>query len=159
MTIADTIVADTVVARSVSADSFISSKTSTPIDFNSMGLNGNSLNWTVKSIELGNAVVDFTTSNANALVVIKTTTADGNALWTLANGSPGQILHLVSVVTGSRANNASTCTLTPSTKTGFETIVFSNAITDIIEFATLIFVDGTVGWTIMGTNVASITMS
>ena len=73
--------------------------------------------------------------------VAKTTGGDAEAL-TLANGTPGQIL-TISLV----ANGGGDGTLTPTTKTGFTSIVFADA----GDIATLRFVDATVGWVIMGT--------
>ena len=75
-----------------------------------------------------------------AEVVSKTTGADAEAL-TLADGSPGQFLHIVLAVDGGGVG-----TLTPTTTTGFSTIVFADA----LDRATLKFVDATVGWIIWG---------
>jgi len=73
-------------------------------------------------------------------VVSKTTGADGEAL-TLADGSPGQVLVIVLVVDGGGDG-----TLTPATATGWATIVFADA----GDTVSLKFVDGTVGWVILG---------
>ena len=74
-------------------------------------------------------------------LVIKAITQTATPL-TLANGVPGQILTFqVSTLTG-------TAILTPSTCTGFATITFDAA----KEYATLLFVDTTIGWIIVGTN-------
>lgn len=64
---------------------------------------------------------------------------------TLANGEPGQILsiYITSLSGGSR-----TYTVTPTTKTGFTSIAF-NAVADQ---ATLLYVDDTSGWVIIGQN-------
>ena len=75
-----------------------------------------------------------------AQVVSKTTGADAEAL-TLADGTPGQILHIVLVTDGNGDG-----TLTPTTATGWATIVFADA----GDRATLQFVDSTVGWIILG---------
>lgn len=88
-----------------------------------------------------------TTSAADALaipvthaVVEKTTGEDAEAL-TLANGVPGQILTIVLVTDG--GGNG---TLTPVTKTGWSYIVFA----DPGDTASLLYVDDTVGWVILG---------
>lgn len=73
-------------------------------------------------------------------VVVKTTGADAEAL-TLANGVPGQVLTITLAVDG-----GGTGTLTPATKTGFTTIAFADA----GDTATLLYVDDTVGWVIVG---------
>ena len=75
-------------------------------------------------------------------IVNKTTGADAEAL-TLANGKPGQVLQIFLVVDG-----GGTGTLTPTTKTGFATIVFD----DVGERATLYYVNDTVGWIILGAS-------
>jgi hypothetical protein len=72
--------------------------------------------------------------------VAKTTAADAEAL-TLANGTPGQFLTIALVVDGGGDG-----TLTPTTKTGFATIVFADAGDNV----TLLYVDDTVGWVIVG---------
>ncbi len=68
------------------------------------------------------------------------TTGGAEAL-TLANGFPGQILTISLVADGGDG------TLTPATKTGFATIVFA----DVKDTATLMYIDDTVGWIIIGT--------
>jgi hypothetical protein len=73
-------------------------------------------------------------------VVSKTTGADAEAL-TLADGSPGQVLVIVLVTDGGGDG-----TLTPTTATGWATIVFADA----GDTVSLKFVDGTVGWVILG---------
>lgn len=75
-----------------------------------------------------------------AQVVVKTTGADAEAL-TLADGTAGQVLH---IVLGTDGNGDGT--LTPTTSTGWATIVFADA----GDRATLKFVDSTVGWIILG---------
>lgn len=74
-------------------------------------------------------------------IVLKTSGADAEAL-TLADGTPGQILTIAMV-----ADGGGDATLTPTTKSGFTTIVFA----DDGDNATLRFIDSTVGWVLMGT--------
>jgi len=88
-----------------------------------------------------------TTSIADALAipvthgyVAKTTGADAEAL-TLADGGPGQIL-VINLTTDGGGDG----TLTPATSTGWATIVFADA----GDQATLMFVDDTIGWIILG---------
>lgn len=90
-----------------------------------------------------------TTSAADALaiavthrVVAKTTGADAEAL-TLANGVAGQRLLIYLAVDGGGDG-----TLTPATSSGFATIVFADA----GDFASLEYVDDTVGWILLGTG-------
>jgi len=72
------------------------------------------------------------------------TDASGFTTGTLANGTPGQILTIfITAVSGS-----GTFTLTPATKTGFTTLYFDAA----LDSATLLFVDTSVGWIVIGTN-------
>lgn len=73
--------------------------------------------------------------------VAKTTGADAEAL-TLANGSPGQFLTITLVTDGGGDG-----TLTPTTKTGWVAVVLADAGDQI----TLRYVDGTVGWIVVGT--------
>jgi hypothetical protein len=89
-----------------------------------------------------------TTSAADSLAipvtaayVAKTTGADAEAL-TLANGKPGQILNISLAVDGGGDG-----TLTPTTKSGFATIVFA----DVGDNASLMYVNDTVGWILLGT--------
>lgn len=89
-----------------------------------------------------------TTSAADALaipvthaIVAKTTGADAEAL-TLANGENGQVLTIDLATDGGGDG-----TLTPTTKSGFTSIVFADA----GDNATLMYVDDTVGWIILGT--------
>lgn len=89
-----------------------------------------------------------TTSAADVLAIVvthavveKTTGADAEAL-TLADGENGQILVIVLKVDGGGIG-----TLTPSRKTGFTTIVFADA----GDTASVMYVDDTVGWIILGT--------
>lgn len=72
--------------------------------------------------------------------VAKTTGGDAEAL-TLANGVPGQML-TISLTTDGGGDG----TLTPTTCTGFATIVFADA----KDTATLLYVDDTIGWTLLG---------
>lgn len=72
--------------------------------------------------------------------VAKTTGADAEAL-TLANGVPGQRLNIALVVDGGGSG-----TLTPTTCSGFATIVFADA-GDIVD---LEYVDDTTGWILVG---------
>ncbi len=95
--------------------------------------------WTPKSISTTSAA-DSLAIPVTHLRVAKTTGADAEAL-TLADGKPGQIL-LIDVVT----DGGGTGTLTPATKTGFATIVFADA----GDRATLLYVNDTVGWVILG---------
>lgn len=74
----------------------------------------------------------------------KVTSTGANAL-TLADGADGQIKFIVMVVDGGDA------TLTPTTKTGFSTIVFN----DIGDGVTLVFTT-TTGWICVGNNGATI---
>lgn len=67
------------------------------------------------------------------------TTGGAEAL-TLANGFPGQIITISLVTDGGDG------TLTPATRTGFSTIVFADA----KDTATLMYVDDTVGWIMLG---------
>lgn len=72
--------------------------------------------------------------------VAKTTGADAEAL-TLANGVPGQVL-VINLVTDGGGDG----TLTPTTKTGFATIVFADA----GDQAVLLYVNDDIGWVIIG---------
>jgi hypothetical protein len=72
--------------------------------------------------------------------VSKTTGADAEAL-TLADGEPGQVLCIELATDGGGDG-----TLTPSTATGWATIVFADA----GDKAVLLYVDDTVGWIIIG---------
>lgn len=99
------------------------------------------------SIRIG-GITSSTTSAADSLAipvtasyVAKTTGADAEAL-TLANGVEGQIITISLAVDGGGAG-----TLTPATSTSFATIVFADA----GDTASLMFVDATVGWVILGT--------
>ena len=72
--------------------------------------------------------------------VVKTTGADAEAL-TLADGEAGQVLIVNLAVDGGGDG-----TLTPATATGWATIVFADA----GDQATLLYVDDTVGWVMIG---------
>jgi len=63
---------------------------------------------------------------------------------TLANGSPGQIITII--MTARTGSN--TLVITPATCTGFTTITLDAA----LEYATLLYIDSTVGWIKLGTN-------
>ena len=87
-----------------------------------------------------------TTSAADSLAipvthayVAKTTGADAEAL-TLANGTPGQLL-VINLTTDGGGDG----TLTPTTKTGFTTIVFADA----GDQAVLLYIDDTIGWILL----------
>lgn len=93
-----------------------------------------------------------TTSAADSLAipithryVAKTTGADAEAL-TLADGTPGQKLTISLVTDGGGSG-----TLTPSTCSGFATIVFADA----GDTVTLEYVDDTVGWIVTGAHGAT----
>jgi hypothetical protein len=75
-------------------------------------------------------------------LVQKTTGGQAEAL-TLADGTPGQILSIVLVTDGTGDG-----TLTPTTCTGFATIVFADA----GDQASLLYVNDTIGWIILGTS-------
>ena len=72
--------------------------------------------------------------------IAKTTGADAEAL-TLADGDPGQVL-VVNLTTDGGGDG----TLTPVTATGWATIVFADA----GDQATLLFIDDTIGWILLG---------
>ena len=82
-----------------------------------------------------------TASGAGAIPVTHAyvaATAGGSVAWTLADGTPGQVLQIYSV-------DANTGTLTPTTSTGWATIVF----TDAGDRAVLQYIDDTIGWIIL----------
>ena len=88
-----------------------------------------------------------TTSAADSLAipvthayVAKTTGADAEAL-TLADGKPSQILFIDLTTDGGGDG-----TLTPATATGWATIVFADA----GDRATLLYINDTIGWVIIG---------
>jgi len=98
--------------------------------------------WTPWVPQLSSTTVaaDVLTIPVTHAVVNKTTGVDAEAL-TLANGRRGQILHLLLGTDGGGDG-----TLTPVTATGWATIVFADA----GDRATLLYVDDTVGWVILG---------
>jgi hypothetical protein len=65
---------------------------------------------------------------------------------TLANGIPGQILHFT--ISSYSESDPGSPTLTPTTKTGFASLEF-NAAGDSV---TLLYVDNTSGWVLIGSN-------
>lgn len=75
-------------------------------------------------------------------VVSKTITSASDEAGTLANGLQGQMLKIILATKGSSGNFV----LTPTTKTGYATITFNSA----GDQATLLFVDNTAGWIIVG---------
>jgi hypothetical protein len=75
-------------------------------------------------------------------IVSKTTGADAEAL-TLADGVPMQWLKIILATDGGGDG-----TLTPSTATGWATIVFADA----GDEADLFYVDDTIGWIILSMN-------
>lgn len=98
-------------------------------------------------LESSSPTADDTTVAADVLaipvthrVVTKTTGADAEAL-TLANGSPGQLLTIVLGTDGGGDG-----TLTPTTCTGFASIVFADASDQV----TLQYLNDTLGWVIVG---------
>lgn len=113
-------------------------------------LDGVELTATAVNLNALDAVADLAGSAAVAADVLaipvtkryvaKTTGADAEAL-TLANGVAGQRLNIALVVDG-----GGTGTLTPTTCSGFATIVFADA-GDIVD---LEYVDDTVGWILVG---------
>lgn len=91
-------------------------------------------------------VIGTTTVKAGATLAVPITaravvmTTGGAEALTLANGTPGQRLLLILGTDGGDG------TLTPTTKTGFATIVFADA----GDFAELEFVNATAGWILIG---------
>lgn len=92
------------------------------------------------------AVVNGSVSVAGGTLAIPVThryvakTTGGVEALTLANGVPGQRLHITLAVDGGDG------TLTPTTKTGFATVVFADA-GDQVE---LEYIDDTTGWVLVG---------
>lgn len=110
-------------------------------------INGVDVTATLEAVSGANLTGATTTSAADSLAipvthraVAKTTGADGEAL-TLANGVAGQRLLIYLAVDGGGDG-----TLTPATCTGFATIVFADA----GDYATLEYVNDTVGWILVG---------
>lgn len=98
--------------------------------------------WTPWFPKVSNVAVaaDVLVIPLTAAHVSKTTGADAEAL-TLADGQRGQILQL-----DLETDGGGTGTLTPATATGWATVVFADA----GDRATLLYVDDTVGWIILG---------
>ncbi len=91
------------------------------------------------------AIAGSTTKAGGVLAVpitnrVCTMTTGGAEALTLANGVPGQELLLILGTDGGDG------TLTPTTKTGWATIVFADA----GDQALLRYVDDTIGWVIVG---------
>jgi hypothetical protein len=91
-----------------------------------------------------------TRSGAGAVPVtaasVQISTGAGAAALTLANGTAGQILNLVMTVDG-----GGDATLTPTTKTGFSTIVFGDVGDSVIlQYFT------TLGWMVLSNNGATV---
>ena len=78
-------------------------------------------------------------------IVLKTT--GGAEALTLADGKPGQMLLIVLAVSGGAG------TITPTTMTGFATIV----LTAQSDFCCLLYVNDTIGWVILGMGGAAAT--
>lgn len=97
------------------------------------------LNWLEANVA---SAADSLAIPITARHVSKTTGADAEAL-TLADGTPGQLLTITLVTDGGGDG-----TLTPTTCTGFATIVFADA----GDTATLQYVDDTVGWVLVGAS-------
>jgi len=100
-----------------------------------------------ETLRLIHGNLNSTTVAADALaipithkVVVKTTGGDAEAL-TLVDGVPGQTLTIQLGTDGGGDG-----TLTPTTTTGFATIVFADA----GDQMTLQFINSTVGWVILG---------
>ena len=68
-------------------------------------------------------------------------TSSGASAWSLANGENGQILTVQIVTDGGEA------TITPATSTGWATAV----LTDDIDGISMMYIDDTVGWIVLGT--------
>ena len=86
------------------------------------------------------SAVDSLAIPVTHMYVAKTTGADAEAL-TLADGLPGQVL-IINLTTDGGGDG----TLTPTTKTGWATIVFADA----GDQATLMYVNDSIGWIILG---------
>lgn len=69
-------------------------------------------------------------------------TSDADSEWSLANGENGQVLTVVIVTDGGEA------VVTPATATGWVTAV----LTDDIDTLTVMYIDDTVGWIVLGTG-------
>jgi hypothetical protein len=99
-----------------------------------------------RSIVGGIVAVSGATTKAGAVLAVPVThrfvtmTTGGVEALTLANGAPGQLL---TITLGTDGGDG---TLTPATCTGFATIVFADA----KDTVTLLYVDDTVGWVLVG---------
>ena len=99
------------------------------------------------------ATEDLVETVAGAVLAIPVThgyvqkTTGGAEACTLANGVPGQVLIINLIVSGGAA------TITPATMTGFATIVLSAQ----SDFVSLLYVDDTIGWVILGMGGAAAT--
>jgi len=119
------------------AVSAISSGTDEALNLNAKGAGivkvGSGFGGTTQALS-GAGAVNLTT------LLTKVTSTGANAL-TLANGVDGQLKAIVMVVDGGDA------TLTPTTKTGFSTIVFND-----IGDGCVLFYTTTTGWIVVGNN-------
>lgn len=93
------------------------------------------------SITMASGVVAISPSYAFTNKAIGSTVGEAG---TLANGTKGQILKIYII---SRAGSG-TYILTPTTKSGFSTLTFDAA----AEEATLLYLNDTLGWIILGSN-------
>lgn len=81
-------------------------------------------------------------------VIRKTITSASDEAGTLADGIQGQMIKIILTTRSSSGNYV----LTPTTKTGYATITFNTA----GDQATLLFVDNTIGWIIVGETGTSV---
>ena len=97
----------------------------------------------VAYIPTGSTTKDATDAAIPLTHAVVIGTSDATSSWSLPDGNPGQVLTIVIGTDGGAA------TLTPDSTTGdgWATMIFTND----GEGATFMFVDSTVGWTIMGT--------
>jgi len=96
-------------------------------------------------VSLGGVSTMATGSTAIPLaysVVKKIMSGATNQAGTMADGVPGQVITVMLTERSSSGNFI----LTPTTKTGFSNITFNT----VGDTATFLFVDGTVGWIILG---------
>lgn len=81
--------------------------------------------------------------------VRKVITSNSDALYTagtLANGIPGQVLTVfVAGISPSGATTGGNYTITPTTSTGFTSV----KLTAVKDFATMLYVDDTIGWVLV----------
>jgi hypothetical protein len=125
--------------------------TATDIEFSGAGWTNNGSRWTFPLVMAGTAsggstsmtTTDTAVSVSYALVKKQIGIQVGLA-GTLAGGTDGQIL---TILITARAGSG-TFVLTPTTKTGYASITFDAA----GEFATLMYVNSTVGWIILSTT-------